>query len=168
AIHRLKYSGRTGICPQLAELLEAAIRRSERQPPLLESGELGFDYVIAVPLHRSRAGERGFNQAERIAICLARRIGSAYDRGALRRIRRTRSQTTLSRSERRSNVDGAFGPGRNRSFAGKSVLLIDDVITTGSTTTRCAEVLRAMGAREIWIAALARDLASTTSRSLHR
>jgi ComF family protein len=106
--------------------------------------------VFAVPLHPSRVRRRGYNQAEELAKAAGLPL-----HGGLRRVVKTNSQVGLGLARRRANVRGAFaytGP----ELDGLRVVLIDDVITTGSTANECARVLRDFGAREVWIVAFSR------------
>lgn len=137
-IHSLKYEGRRSLAHPLATRIRMRCR-----------GVLdGADVAVAVPLHASRRRERGFNQA----VDLARGLGLPVRR-ALRRVRRTESQTALSVIERHRNVNGAFAPSRvawlRRDIAGHIVVLVDDVSTTGATLNECAVVLKELGAREV-------------------
>jgi ComF family protein len=105
------------------------------------------DIVVPVPLHRRRLRQRGFNQADDLARGLGRPIVRA-----LRRSRPTRAQVELPAAERQSNVAGAFSLAHRRSashITGSTVVLIDDVATTGATLEACAVVLRSAGAREM-------------------
>jgi competence protein ComFC len=115
------------------------------------------DAVVAVPLHPSRLRQRGFNQSQVVAEHVGRMLELPAQQ-PLQRTRRTTPQVTLDAAGRRSNVANAFimRPGAN--VAGRSILLIDDVITTGSTLAACAEVLLAAGARSVEAATLAREL----------
>jgi len=111
----------------------------------------GIDIVVPVPLHWRRRRQRGFNQAE----ALARTLGMPW-RNALRRTRRTPSQTELPAAQRHRNVREAFALRRRAAVSGRSILLVDDVATTGATLEACAEVLRAAGAREVRALTVAR------------
>jgi competence protein ComFC len=111
----------------------------------------GADIVVPVPLHRARLRTRGFNQAEDIA----RRLPIPMIR-ALKRIRRTPSQTDLPETERYENVRGAFAVARGISVRGAVVVMVDDVSTTGATLDACAKVLIDGGAREVRALTLAR------------
>lgn len=115
----------------------------------------GIDVVVPLPLHRSRLGQRGYNQA----LELARPLASALDRplqpGLLHRIRATRAQTDLDAAARRRNVRGAFNAPQHR-LQRQRVLLVDDVITTGATASEAASTLLAAGASCVWMLATAR------------
>jgi len=122
--------------------------------PIL-SLEERVSWVVPVPLHWTRRTSRGFNQSERLAAVLAKAVGLSYRRDVLRRIRRTKMQVRLPRGQREENVAGAFvvRPGAGASLPG--ILLVDDVITTGSTVRECARVLSEAGAEQVWIATFA-------------
>jgi ComF family protein len=116
---------------------------------------LKVQVVIPVPLHWWRRLWRGHNQAEHLSAAVAAMLGAEHRPGWLRRIRPTPSQMTKTPAERRTNVRGAFGAARFSQLKGRSVLLIDDVLTTGSTASEAARVLRAAGAQPIHLAVLA-------------
>jgi ComF family protein len=99
-----------------------------------------------VPLHAARERERGYNQAAALADALAATLAAPRLPRALRRLRATRPQAQLSERERRANLAGAFGLERPASLAGRRVLVVDDVMTTGATIAACLEALRAAGA----------------------
>jgi ComF family protein len=114
---------------------------------------LGAAVVVPVPLHWWRRWRRGFNQSE----CLARAVASRLHLRCRRWLRRTRAtpmQTALAPSGRRDNVRGAFRATRAADVRGKTVLLIDDVLTTGSTAHEAARALRAAGASRVVVAVL--------------
>jgi len=139
AVHAVKYGAVRAAVPALAAAL------SER------AGDLSAECAYAVPIHPVRRRQRGFNQAEELRKALAIPAGP----GRLQRVRRTRPQVGLSLEERRANVAGAFayeGP----PLGGASVLLVDDVVTTGATVEECARVLRAAGAGSVVVVAFAR------------
>jgi len=140
-VHALKYIGYLPVVEKVMAPLMAGVLGSGR-----------FDAVAPVPLHRSRLSRRGFNQAELMARSVAKRI-SAPVLDKLKVVRRTRDQVELSAGERRTNVAGAFasrGP-----IAGR-ILLVDEVFTTGATSSECAEVLRRAGASEVHALTLCR------------
>lgn len=105
--------------------------------------------LIPVPLHESKFRERGFNQSELIAMHLGDFLGRYVDTKALLRVQNTRTQVTLSRKQRRENVRGAFVCTDTQLVAGKKIILIDDISTTGSTLSEIAGVLRSGGAADV-------------------
>jgi ComF family protein len=110
---------------------------------------------VPVPLHPTRQRERGFNQAGLLAEFLSARISIPCKR-VLKRIRYTTTQTALDRAERMENLHNAFRLRRNADVRGLQVLLIDDVLTTGSTLSECARVLKRAGAVSVYAATAAR------------
>jgi ComF family protein len=117
--------------------------------------------VIPVPLHRRKLRERGFNHCELIAkaalkLTLGREL--SMDTGVLKRSRETQSQTGLTRHQRRENVRGAFVVEKPAMVAGRNVLLVDDVFTTGTTVSECARTLLRAGASNVYVATVARTL----------
>jgi ComF family protein len=149
-IHRYKYHRALWFEPFLAELLICAAR------PVLDSQKP--DMIVPVPLHPTKEREREFNQAER----LARRLGAAtripVNKRLVRRVLPTRTQTQLSREERLANVRNAFAIRKGQQLNGQRIVLLDDVFTTGATTSACARVLRAAGATEVWVWTVARGI----------
>ncbi len=143
-IHLFKYGRVKPMERPLGELLAAALPRDER-----------IDAVVPVPLHWRRRWTRGFNQAELLARGIARRCGVPV-LPALRRVKNTTTQTGLSNTGRRQNVAGAFRLRRGQAVAGKRLVLVDDVMTTGSTAAVCAAVLRRAGAARIMVLTAAR------------
>ncbi len=141
-VHALKYRGHTTVVGRLAAPLLAET--------VEEPG--GFDAVVPVPLHRARLRRRGFNQASLLAGGLADRINTPVS-DTLQVVRSTRDQVELSAAERRRNVAGAFSAG-NR-VRGR-LLLVDDVFTTGATTSACAAALLDAGAAEVHAITLCR------------
>jgi competence protein ComFC len=149
AVHRLKYRGRPGAARVLVDLLvpvaaELGLRSAEG-PPL----------VVPVPLYPLRERQRGYNQAALLARPLAERLDFPYAPGLLARRRQTAPQVGLSRAQRRENVRDAFvaRPG----VAGRVVLLVDDVTTTGSTLASAATACLAAGATRVYAVTLARE-----------
>lgn len=135
-VHAFKYDGRRSLARPLAALMRM------RGRDLIE----GADLAVPVPLHRSRRRERGFDQASD----LARHIGLPVV-AALKRTRATAIQATLPAAKRHGNVRDAFAIARiGTSIAGRRILLIDDVATTGATLDACASVLRACGAARVY------------------
>jgi ComF family protein len=147
ALHQLKYRHDMGfaeaVTPQLSSCLHDL-----RWP---------VEVVVPVPLARRRQNERGYNQAGLIARPLSMALGLRYESGALVRCRETRSQVGLSKAERHANVRGAFEAARRR-VSGRSILLLDDVATTGATLSAAAEALYGAGASDVYAFTLARAL----------
>ena len=143
-IHLYKYSRIKTLARPLAGLLARVAPRDRR-----------FDAIVPVPLHWRRQWQRGFNQSELLATGLARRLGIPSLK-ALRRARPTPAQAGLSNAGRRRNVAAAFRMRRGYSVSGKSILLVDDVMTTGSTAAACALTLKRAGATKVALIAIAR------------
>jgi len=133
-VHALKYDGR----PTLARHLAARMREAGAEVLA------GADLVVAVPLHRSRERARGFNQAREIARHLRLPIAEA-----LTRTRPTPSQADLPAARRHANVRGAFAWRRGVAVKGRTIVLVDDVSTTGATLSACARPLLDAGAAEV-------------------
>jgi ComF family protein len=114
------------------------------------------DLVVAVPMHWSKLASRGFNQATWLAAAVARRAGLPLRHDLLVRGKRRRSQEGLSRAQRPTNAAGAYQAKSGPALAGKAVLLVDDVLTTGATANACARALKKAGAARIDVVTLAR------------
>lgn len=114
-------------------------------PLLPEEAEV----IVPVPLHKNRQRQRGFNQSALIAQALACDSGLCYDEGILLRLVDTPHQTGLSRTQRRDNLQAAFQAAKTEVIQGRHVLLIDDVLTTGTTIVQCAKVLHRAGAQKV-------------------
>ncbi len=112
--------------------------------------------VVPVPLHKKRLRERGFNQSLAIASYVARTLELPLASSALARIRNTAPQTGLNGTQRNGNVKGAFAANDNKRLKRRTVILVDDVFTTGATANECSRVLKRAGADEILVATLAR------------
>jgi len=146
AIHRLKYSNLTAVAPDLSQLLVDACRETA----------WSAEVIVPVPLHPARQRWRGYNQAERLARPLAKALGIPLAPQALQRVRATADQIGLDPEGRRANVLGAFAVAQAAIVAGRSVLLIDDVATTGCTLDACAAALLGSGAAGVNALVLAR------------
>jgi competence protein ComFC len=118
----------------------------------------GWDLIVPVPLHPLKEREREFNQAERLARLLGRALRLPVNSRLVRRARFTGTQTLLTRAERAANVNGAFFPTVGKQLNGERVILVDDVLTTGATTSACARALRESGAGEVCVWTLARGV----------
>jgi Predicted amidophosphoribosyltransferases len=115
----------------------------------------GFDLIVPVPLHPARVRERGFNQAELLARMLAEELRIPLS-SALQRVRYTTTQTAFDRTDRMENLRNAFRLRRKGSMRELRVLLVDDILTTGSTLSECARVLREAGAHSVYAVTAAR------------
>ncbi len=135
-IHSFKYSGRVELARPLGRLLSEA--------PLFDEH---MDFAVPVPLHKGRLRQRGFNQSLLLAREVSRAKGTRIDYQNLAKVRVTEPQVRLSAKERARNVKGAFMVRNPAIFRGKNILLVDDVLTTGSTIRECAKALTAAGAR---------------------
>lgn len=122
--------------------------------PLRERGDLDFDVIVPVPMHRGKERDRGYNQAELLARSLGSRTGIEVRRGALRKTRPSQTQSQLPRAERAANVRGSFAAGEE--VSGLHILLVDDICTTGETVEACAKALRKAGAVKVCAAVIAR------------
>ncbi len=146
-MHRLKYRRDLGLgealTPQLTDFVSGLA--------------WSLDLVVPVPLGLKRLDERGYNQVALIAWPLAMSLGIAYDPQGVARRRETRTQVGLVRRERQENVRDAFVANPTR-VRGRSILLVDDVATTGSTLSSCAGALSAAGARDVFALTVARAL----------
>jgi ComF family protein len=151
-IHLLKYDKVLPAAPVLGGMLAEAIRQlgKEGSAPL----------IVPVPLHAGKRGERGFNQAELIARAAVKRMPQPAEIafGLLKRERPTHSQVGLTREERVLNMRGAFRVIDPQRVKGRTVIVVDDVMTTGTTVSECAHVLKGAGAERVWAATVARTL----------
>lgn len=113
-----------------------------------------YDFVVPVPLHKVRARDRGFNQSQLLAREVMPVFPNATLDESLRRIRPTRAQSTLKGQDRQANVRGAFAVAGDR-YAARTILLVDDVVTTAGTVTECASALHRAGAKDVDVLAFA-------------
>jgi ComF family protein len=148
-IHATKYRRRPSLGDTLGDLLAQRL-----STPLRD--ELAKAVVVPVPLHRRREMKRGFNQSLVLARALAKSWHLEVMPRALRRTRFTQPQAKLGAAERLQNVEGAFAPARGLHLETPTVLLIDDVLTTGATMNACAAALKAAGASKVIGIALAK------------
>lgn len=140
---RLKYGRKIALARTMAAYM---------QRPLSSLSPDGL--LVPVPLHRWRLWHRGFNQA----VLIARALGREVDTDLLRRTRATPRLKGLNPAERRNTVKGAFALRPGASVAGRDIILVDDVVTTGATAEACARTLRKAGARKVELLAWAKVL----------
>lgn len=146
-IHELKYKENKSVGIRLGKLFGTELVSSQRMNH--------YDYIIPVPLHPKKLYLRGYNQCDCIAEGLSHTLGSEMLTDHLRRIVFTQSQTRKSRYDRWKNVETIFGVRNPEILEGKRVLLIDDVITTGSTIEACSNVLNQIRGLRLSVASLA-------------
>lgn len=142
-----KYRGAVWLCPDLGKLMAACLQT--------HFVAANIDCITYVPLHRTREKQRTYNQA----CLLAREIGGLLGKKTadlMVRVEATASQTHLTSAERADNVKNKFAVKGSDRVAGQSVLLVDDVMTTGATVNECARILKKAGAREVLVLTAAR------------
>lgn len=146
AICGLKYNERKHIAATLGAILANRIKDTR----------FDFDVLVPIPIHKSRLRKRGYNQSEEIVIAIAQVTQKPILLNLIK-IKETEPQASLNKVQREKNVIGCFAVINSSEFAGKNVLLIDDVITTGTTLKTAGEVLKRVGAKKIFAATLARE-----------
>lgn len=149
-MHQIKYQGKRGLAEYVGRLCGSHA----------DMAEYANSIVVPIPLHWQRLWKRGYNQAEWFARGLFAGVpGITLTTGILKRVKSTRTQTKLDRSERRSNLSGAFRIAATgaATINGKRVILVDDVITTGATTAAATAVLLENGCRDVQVMSFARD-----------
>jgi ComF family protein len=146
---RLKYGRKVAIARTMARYMAPLVARSDN--PVL----------VPVPLHRARLWQRGFNQSALVAREIARRLGIAADPFLIRRIKRTPPLKGMSPLQRRKAVAGAFKVPDRSAVEGRTIILVDDVLTTGSTAEACARTLKRAGAARVELVSWARVVRPT-------
>ena len=149
-ILRYKYNRALWFEPFLADLLIRAAA-----PELVKET---WSFIVPVPLHPAKRREREFNQAERLADWLGRATQIPVNKNLLQRVQPTMTQTRLTRAARASNMRGAFAVPPGRRLHGERIVLLDDVFTTGATTSACARVLQSAGAGDVSVWTVARGI----------
>ena len=166
---RFHFTASIRLGPYVGVLREAVLQMKARSGEMLAEclgrlwaihvekrlGAIGADIVMPIPLHWWRKWLRGFNQSEALAEAIAARLKLPCESRLLRRIRNTPHQMGLGAVERRENMRGAFRAYAAAELKGKTVLLVDDVLTTGSTASEAARALRDVGAVNVVVAYLA-------------
>lgn len=146
-LYKLKYEGRKDVGETMGRFMAEELKKA--------GFFQGIDVVVPVPLHPRKLRKRGYNQSEYIARGVASVTGIAVDSSSVARIRETDSQTRKSAYERWENVKGIFRLSAPERFVGKHVLIVDDVLTTGATTTACADAFAEVEGIRISVLALA-------------
>lgn len=142
ALKRYKFKGKASYCRAFAKLLTDKVKK--------EAGNKKFDIIVSVPLHRKKERLRGYNQSELISRLLSRQTGIKNYPNILSRVRDTSGQSLISsKKDRYENIKNAFSVTDSKIVEGKSVILVDDIVTTGFTISECARVLMEAGASEV-------------------
>ena len=154
-VHLLKYERVVPAAKALGRMLEQCMEKLRLDSPVL---------VVPIPLHASKRRQRGFNQAELIAKAALKKsqANATLETHLLKRVKATVSQIGLTRPQRRENIRGAFKVTHLNKVTGADILLVDDVLTTATTASEAARVLKRAGARHVWIATVARTLKGET------
>lgn len=147
-LHQLKYEGREDIGRTMGRFMAEEIRSSGFFD--------GVDFIVPVPLHPRKLRERGYNQSERLSEGIAEVTGITMDVRAVCRRVYSQTQTRKSAYERWENVAGIFEVEHPERYAGKHILLVDDVLTTGSTITACADAFAGVEGLRISVLTLAK------------
>ncbi len=147
-IHMFKYNGKEHLGKTLSRPMVSFIKEYSVPVPFV-------DYIIPIPLHRLRLREREFNQAEVLARHLADSFNRELKTNVLSRLRHTKTQTELEPRERFVNVLDSFAVADNSSLKGRHILLVDDVLTTGATSSEAARALKESGAGAVFVLTLA-------------
>lgn len=145
-LHNLKYKKRFQNGIYLGELLGIFFRKNRP--------EWKLDLIIPIPLHRLKKAERGYNQSFYISKGIKRVLRIPVNVNALKRIRYTETQTTMSKTERENNIADAFKVVKIKDIEGKRILLVDDVITTGATVNECGKALINSGVAKVYAASI--------------
>lgn len=143
-VHHLKYNGMTKIADFLGKIMATQFIHKEE-----------VDCIVPIPLHPVRYRERGYNQSEKVAFVLSKFWCVSMQSNILKRISYTPTQTHLTAEERQKNLSNSFNASCEK-VKGQSILLVDDIITTGSTMNICAKVLKNAGAKQVFGCSIAR------------
>lgn len=141
SIKKFKFGNKPSYFRAFGTLLSLKVKNTENLDKI--------DIVIPVPLHKSRRKQRGYNQAELIAVYTAKQLGVRLESSILIKTMETQTQSLLSKTDRLTNLEEAFSVRFPKQVAGKNILLVDDIITTGSTVNQCSKALKAAGAHRV-------------------
>jgi len=141
AVHLLKYSDRRSVVKKLSLFMEQSLAGAEQYRTA--------DLILSVPLHPARKRERGYNQAQLLAQALGNLLGKPCPENIIARARHTKTQTKLNKQQRLENVKDLFTVRKPEQVKGKTIILVDDVLTTGATIGSCAQALLAAGASKV-------------------
>ncbi|MDD4110308.1 MAG: ComF family protein [Clostridia bacterium] len=144
SVQNFKYNGKKYLANPFSKMMKKEYEKMEKEG-------MQVDLIVPVPLHKDRQKKRGFNQAELIAVELSNLINIPISHNNLQRIKNTETQTNLSYKERQKNLDNAFVITDKTEFKDKNILLIDDVLTTGSTADHCATILKKAKAKNVYV-----------------
>ncbi len=137
AIHTFKFKNQPKLSETMSYLIYEELNKYGQIPT--------FDYIVPVPMHPRKKRHRGYNQSELIAVHLAKYFNREIRTDILIKTQYTRAQSLLKREDRIKNLEGAFSVRSGSSIQGKSILLVDDVLTTGTTINTCAKILKEKG-----------------------
>lgn len=146
-LHEFKFHKRIELYSVLSDILLRKIKK--------ETYAVNFDIITSIPLHPNRLKSRGYNQSQLIAQYIGDKLGIRYAFDIVERVKDTHSQSELHRTDRISNVKNAFRIINPAEVIGKNILLIDDILTTGSTLGECSKMLKKVGAKCIVVATVA-------------
>lgn len=141
-IHSLKYGKNFAVGVYLGKLLSNLFERTIRN--------WDCDLIIPIPIHRLKKLDRGYNQSEFIAKGISKELNIPYNCKIIKRIKFTETQTRLNLPQRKENVKNAFKAVNPNYIVGKRIILVDDVVTTGSTVNECAQIIKNAGAEKIF------------------
>jgi ComF family protein len=147
-IHKFKYAKHKFLHHTLVNIVTTDDKLSEVVPHI--------DIIVPIPLHWLKKMHRGFNQSELLSAGIHKYTGKPLYTNNLRRIKNTVSQTQLSKTQRKANIQNAFFVNNPRMFKGKNILLVDDVLTTGVTASECSKKLKNAGAASVHVFILAK------------
>lgn len=144
-IRKLKYDNKKYLSDTFSNMIAGEVSKMEHH----------FDVVVPVPLFPKRQKKRGYNQSELLCEALKTKLNMNVDTTLLLKIRNTRTQANLTRIERMENLDSAFMVSNKKAVKGKTILIVDDVFTTGTTINECAKTLVEAGAKAVYSVTLA-------------